>query len=683
MKIKSRIMGNKKRKYLWLCIIAVQLLNFNHFPAAQAALASEQQFLLTDKEAFVATSTYELPGIRLSLPGQSVSTSSTLKLSALSEPLEKLTNAQPISQIYQVDFSEKIDTAYSVSLKYDTGNRFYKKIFFYDGNAKTWKPLPTIENAKDKTVSATVAFPYVRLAVFEFPAVILTGKASWYAYKGGLFAASPDFRAGTKLRVTNTNNPDKTVIVTVNDFGPDRVRHPERVVDLDKVAFAALAPLGAGVIDVAIEPLSVVTDNFTASLPKPAPLPVKTEDTAQNEGSQEDLSWVMVLGNAAPLDISSGELWQDRKTGGIFWVNKGAKAPLTDKIFLTAIFKNKKIFKKTSFELAKLKTLPPVRLPDGSLLKSKSGSTVYLIYKGQRRAFANGAAFEKLGYDFKRVLEVSDSVLRQYGEGQAISAQQQSGEIALTSRSAVVLDAASGKVLFAKNASEQLPLASLSKMVAMKVFLDSKPNLNEVVTYKIQDENYNYEWADKSVLARLKVSDGETLTVRNLLYSAVLGSANNAVESLVRVSGLKRDAFIARMNDYAKKIGAKQTKFVEPTGLSPQNMSSAYDYALLTKAVLEDGNLEKVAQTKSYSFTTINQKKYHLIKNSNSLFYNSNLKITASKTGYLDEAQYCLMTRARDEKGRQVIAVTLGTPSRTKSFTETANLINFGFKKYD
>lgn len=671
------------KRYLNSLIFLAVLANFSGLSGVQATGLSGQIFSLSESASLIATSTVAIDGISLTLPVQNFAASSTVRLSVIDEHLSDLSNAKPISEIYQIDFSEKPAANYAASLNFETKNRFYKKIFYYDGNAKAWKPLPTVENAKNRTVSTVISFPFVRLAVFEFPAVILAGKASWYAYKGGLFAASPDFRAGTKLKVTNINNPDKTVVVTVNDFGPDRVRHPERVVDLDKVAFAALAPLGAGVIDVVIEPVSAVTDNFTASLPKPAPSPVKPAEVSQGAGNQEDLSWVMVLGNAAPLDVSSGELWQDRKTGGIFWVSKGAKAPLTDKIYLTAIFKNKKIIKKTSLELAKLKTMPPVRLPDGSLLKSKSGSTVYLIYKGQRRAFANGAAFEKLGYDFKRVLEVSDSVLRQYGEGRAISAQQQSGEIALTSRSAVVLDAASGKVLFAKNASEQLPLASLSKMVAMKVFLDTKPNLNEVVTYKVQDENYNYEWADKSVLARLKVSDGETLTVRNLLYSAVLGSANNAVESLVRVSGLKREVFIARMNAFAKKIGARQTKFVEPTGLSPQNMSSAYDFALLTKAVLVDGNLEKVAQTKSYSFTTINKKKYHLIKNSNSLFYNSSLKITGSKTGYLDEAQYCLMTRARDDKGRQVIAVTLGTPTRTKSFAETAELINFGFEKYN
>lgn len=676
---------NKKlsKKITSLLTLVMLILNLNLGLSAKADGLSEKQFNITDQPGLVASSTYAIDGLALLLPTQTYLSSSTVRLSSLDEPLSDLPNAKPISRIFQIDFSTKSARPYVANLNFETTNRYYKKIFYYDGRAKAWKPLPTVENAKSRTVSAVLDFPFVRLAVFEFPAIIMSGKASWYVYKGGLFAASPDFSAGTKLKVTNINNPKKNLVVTVNDYGPNRVTHPERVVDLDKVAFAALAPLGAGVIDVAIEPMSAVTDNFIASLPKPAVAAPKMSVVAQQSGSQEDLSWAMVLGNATPFDSSSGMLWQNRKTGGIYWVSRDGKAPLTDKAFLISIFKSKKIVLKSAAELSKLKTLAPVKFPEGTLLKGKNKTAVYLIYKNQRRAFATGEVLEKLGYDFKRVLEVSDNSLTRYDEGPAINTRQLLGEIALTSRSAVVLNAESGKVLYAKNASEQLPLASLSKMIAMKVFLASKPNLNDVVAYKVEDENFNYQYADKTVLARLKVSDGETMTIRDLLYSAILGSANNAVECLVRVSGIDRADFIARMNKYVQEIGANQTRFVEPTGLSPQNVSSAYDYALITRAVLEDKNLEKVSQAKSYSFTTINLKKPHRIKNSNGLFFTSKLHITGSKTGYLDEAQYCLMTRAKDRDGHQIIAVTLGTPSRAKSFEETTDLINFGFKKYN
>lgn len=483
------------------------------------------------------------------------------------------------------------------------------------------------------------------------------GKASWYAHKGGLFAASPDYPTGTKLKVTSVNNPSKSIVVTVNDFGPDRSLHPERVIDLDKVAFEKLAPLGAGVIDVIVLP----TEPFVT-------VPANTPN------------------------YTNGELWQNRKTGGVYWVTKEGKQPLTDRIFLSTIFKGRKILPKTPEALAKLKDLSPVSFFDGYLLKGESPA-VYLISNGEKRPFSSGAVFERKGYAWRNIIKISEKLLNQYPLGLPIVDDNQAPEIiselpevntssdnlTLSSKSALVITS-DGKVLYSKNANEQLPLASLTKMVAIKVFLDTNPNLNKVVEYKVQDENYNYEWADKSVLARLRVNDGETMTIRDLLYSSILGSANNAVESLVRVSGLSRPDFISKMNSYAKGLGAKQTKFVEPTGLSPQNVTTASDYGLISQAVLKDGHLEKVSMTKEYKFTTVNTKKYHYIKNSNNLFFTSNLHITASKTGYLDEAKYCLMTRVKDEKGKEVIAITFGTPDRASSLKETETLLNYGLK---
>jgi rare lipoprotein A (peptidoglycan hydrolase) len=81
------------------------------------------------------------------------------------------------------------------------------------------------------------------------------GTASWYAYQKCLCAASPDFPKGTRLRVRSTANPSNFVVVRINDWGPERDKHPERVIDLDAVAFKKLAPLGAGVIGVTVEPL--------------------------------------------------------------------------------------------------------------------------------------------------------------------------------------------------------------------------------------------------------------------------------------------------------------------------------------------------------------------------------------------------------------------------------------------
>lgn len=364
--------------------------------------------------------------------------------------------------------------------------------------------------------------------------LMLSGKASWYDNQGGLFAASPDFLTGTRLKVTLVSDPKKSIEVVVNDYGPDRIKHPDRVIDLDRVAFQSLASLGTGVISVRIEPLASLSSTSASAL-------------------------------AQPLK-------------------------------------------------------PVVKEP---------------------------AKKDALG---------------------------------LTSQSAIVISAKTGKVLYKKNEQQKLPLASLTKIVAIKVFMNTKPNLNKVVAYKKQDENYNKKYASLGEIARLHVKEGETMKVKDYLYAALLGSANNSVETLVRASGLKRSTFIYRMNKYVKAVGATKTSFVEPTGLSPDNVSTVQDYALISRAALAEPIIEKITKSKKYTFTTINTKKVHYINNTNKLV-GGTLSVTGSKTGYLEEAQYCLMTRAKDKAGRQVIAVTFGTPGKTASFAETKKLIIYGFSK--
>ncbi|MDD5725962.1 MAG: septal ring lytic transglycosylase RlpA family protein [Patescibacteria group bacterium] len=90
----------------------------------------------------------------------------------------------------------------------------------------------------------------------DIPKYMSEGYASWYAYKRCPCAASPDFPKGTLVRVTKLSEPIKSIIVKINDFGPERDLFPERAIDLDKVAFAALASTGAGVMYVRVEPLA-------------------------------------------------------------------------------------------------------------------------------------------------------------------------------------------------------------------------------------------------------------------------------------------------------------------------------------------------------------------------------------------------------------------------------------------
>jgi D-alanyl-D-alanine endopeptidase (penicillin-binding protein 7) len=232
-------------------------------------------------------------------------------------------------------------------------------------------------------------------------------------------------------------------------------------------------------------------------------------------------------------------------------------------------------------------------------------------------------------------------------------------------------------VLWGKNQEAVSPLASLSKIVAIRVFLDTRPSLNKVVTYKKQDENYNYQYCSPSEAARVKLADGDQVTINDLVYSALVGSANNAVESLVRVSGLSRNDFIKKMNETVQAWGATSTFFVEPTGLSPDNVSSPHDYAIITKEVFTNPLLQKITTTAAYTFTTRNTKQKHTIRNTDQLVQAKTYSLIGSKTGYLDEAGYCLMTRIKAPQGN-LIVVNFHSTSKAANFTDNAQLIAYG-----
>ena len=257
------------------------------------------------------------------------------------------------------------------------------------------------------------------------------------------------------------------------------------------------------------------------------------------------------------------------------------------------------------------------------------------------------------------------------------SLPQDNSALNLTASSAVIMLEKDSSVLWGKNADAVSPLASLTKLVAAKIFLDTKPTLSKVVTYKKQDENYNYEYVQPGESARLKIKDGETLTISDLLYAALIGSANNAVESLVRVSGLKRPEFIAKMNAAVAAWGATSTSFIEPTGLSPANVSSPLDYAIITKEVFTNPLLKKITATAKYTFKTVNTKKVHTFSNTDQLVKDKIYPIIGSKTGYLNEAGYCLMTRTQTPQGN-LIAVNFGSKSEAANFLDNEQLIRYG-----
>jgi len=163
---------------------------------------------------------------------------------------------QPGSDLYYINFPHYQSGNFSrppqISLKLTPGSAI-RGIYYYDWGALQFQKLTTTIDVS----SSLISFDWpdqteLMFALFRDPE--LAGQASWYThpkYRKDLIAASVDFPFNTKLRVINVSN-NKEVIVTVKDYGPDRNIHPDRVIDLSKPAFKALAPLAAGVINVKV-----------------------------------------------------------------------------------------------------------------------------------------------------------------------------------------------------------------------------------------------------------------------------------------------------------------------------------------------------------------------------------------------------------------------------------------------
>jgi D-alanyl-D-alanine endopeptidase (penicillin-binding protein 7) len=214
-------------------------------------------------------------------------------------------------------------------------------------------------------------------------------------------------------------------------------------------------------------------------------------------------------------------------------------------------------------------------------------------------------------------------------------------------------------------------------LAAVKVFLETKPDLKKVVKYSVKDEQYNFKYVSPAQSARLRLKDGDTVTVKDLVFSSLIGSTNNTVESLVRVSGLSRDVFIARMNKRVKEWGATQTHFVEPTGLSPKNVTTARDYVIIARVAFLDPIMATASVSPSYTVKTINTKISHSFKNTNLIARTKDSALLGSKTGYLEEAGYCLVTKWPTDKNKNIIIVLFGEPSRQASVDDTKALLAF------
>jgi len=226
--------------------------------------------------------------------------------------------------------------------------------------------------------------------------------------------------------------------------------------------------------------------------------------------------------------------------------------------------------------------------------------------------------------------------------------------LSLKSSVALVIDQDTQEVLFSKNDHAVLPIASLTKLMTGVIISGANLPMDEVLTVTQDDVD-----TEKNSSSRLRV--GASLTRGELLHLALMSSENRAAHALGRTYPGGLQTFVGLMNARAKLLGMKDTRYVEPTGLSSLNQSSAQDLATLVNAAHADPVMRELTTSSGYQVAVGRQTLQY--NNTNRLVKSPNWDIGLQKTGYISEAGQCLVMQTKIA-GRKLIMVFLDSAGK-------------------
>jgi len=242
------------------------------------------------------------------------------------------------------------------------------------------------------------------------------------------------------------------------------------------------------------------------------------------------------------------------------------------------------------------------------------------------------------------------------------------GQPNVQATSALVLDEA-GQVVYARNPDKERPIASISKLAAMLVVMDKGLELEGLSTITKNDA----EVAKGGAKSRLL--EGMTLSNRDLLHAAMMGSDNRAVPALGRAVKLTPTQLTAAMNAKARQLGLKNTRFMEPTGLSFSNVSTARETIVMLKAVVAHPVLGPITQRGEYDAHPVGKPPIKYM-NTDRQAGRGNVQLLGGKTGYNDIARYCLVVGTKID-GRVFFMSFLGNEGKLTRFGDVARVADW------
>lgn len=239
----------------------------------------------------------------------------------------------------------------------------------------------------------------------------------------------------------------------------------------------------------------------------------------------------------------------------------------------------------------------------------------------------------------------------------------------VNARAALVMDANTGEILYKKNTTRVLPIASVTKVMTAMVVLDAGLDLQE--RFSLQQIDFAGA-GGKNSSSTLRV--GDTMSRSELLLFALMKSENPAAAALGRTYPGGKAAFVSAMNAKAQELGMYSSYFTEGTGLDPKNVSTAEDLARMSRAAAKYDIISRFSTTSSHDFDL----GYRMLKsnNTNAIVRNRSWDLQLSKTGFINEAGRCVVMQA-NVNTRPTIVVLLGAKDGVSRTNDANRLFNW------
>ncbi len=242
----------------------------------------------------------------------------------------------------------------------------------------------------------------------------------------------------------------------------------------------------------------------------------------------------------------------------------------------------------------------------------------------------------------------------------------------VNAKGAVLMDQASGKVLYEQGAHEQVPIASVTKVMTLLLVMEALANERIAWTDAVSCSDFAASMGGSQIW----LEPGEIMTVEELVKAAAVVSANDACVALAEHISGTLDAFVAAMNARAKELGMANTQFVDCSGLDDSGYSCAYDVAVMSRELMKHKDIQR--------FTTIWM---DTLRGGASQLVNTNKLVrhytgaTGLKTGTTQAAGHCLAATA-ERDGTAFVAVVLGSPTTAERFDGARAMLDYGFAGY-